>query len=112
MKYISSLPAAVNSFLVISCPGSHTFCKKSLTGNNRSDNVAASINGRISTWRTFFQTALPIIIGTIFTIPVCLGCAEKIPKINQALKTVGRQETLTVFLFSGQGPEGVKLIQR
>ena len=39
---------------------------------------------RIVRWHTVFQTVLLFIIGTIFIVPVCLGCADKIYKIKKA----------------------------
>jgi len=58
--------------------------KKSLTGNNQFNTLASRKNQRVATWRSIFQTIFLIIIGIILMVPVCLGCAEKIQKIQPA----------------------------
>ena len=56
---------------------------------------------RIIPWRISYQAVLLIsIIGIMFILPFCLGCAEKIKTNKKSVITVGRiKKTHGFFIF-------------
>ncbi len=98
-------------FFGTACLGGRASYKKSLTDNNQFYTVVLRIIERITKWCITFQTALLTIIGIIFIVPVCLGCAEKIKKIAGILNRGQTKNAHGFFIFWSRECNSLLLVE-